>query len=534
MTEKFNPYTEWFHIPVENQPPNYYQLLGIEEFESDLSVIEAAIVARAMILKPRKNGPHMPECRRLAVELTAARTCLMNPNRKSAYDHGLRQKAAKGESAEVKREETSVPADLLLKLLRQRRLLPASLCEQWAARVADSPRGVDATELAKMLVDQHLMTFGMAKRLLAKAKEVVAQAASSEFAMELDDAAPSESLTAPGTPSIGPATVGTHPALAESLEKSAPLDLLDDLDDDLELADLDEEKPKRGPYGLRETTEESSTSAKKSETSIKSTDGKRTKTTAPEEKARPSLFDEELAPLDEDILLGHAGAPGSPIGQAPAYPRRRGLAGWFAGLVKRRTLEDRLAADRSVFGSPVYLIIAVMSVVVTVLFVFAIIAITRGSRDTAFQNVKAAYMSRQDDTSVDLLESFTRAYPNHRSIGQARMMLEVATLRKHQGQLELRTPATLTDHLTLADSITQTFERIATNPDFPTVKQDFHDLALETAESVAKIGGKSSDRKWIARVESMLRICTQTNPGIEQSHRIEMLRELLLEAKLPQ
>ena len=40
--ETFDPYWEWLEIPAEDQPPSYYRLLGLEDFEDDLAAIDAA------------------------------------------------------------------------------------------------------------------------------------------------------------------------------------------------------------------------------------------------------------------------------------------------------------------------------------------------------------------------------------------------------------------------------------------------------------------------------------------------------------
>ena len=37
MSETFDPYHAWLGIPPEQQPPNHYQLLGLQVFEPDRS-----------------------------------------------------------------------------------------------------------------------------------------------------------------------------------------------------------------------------------------------------------------------------------------------------------------------------------------------------------------------------------------------------------------------------------------------------------------------------------------------------------------
>lgn len=42
MNESFDPYYTWLGIPPKNQPPHHYRLLGLELFEGDPRVIQAA------------------------------------------------------------------------------------------------------------------------------------------------------------------------------------------------------------------------------------------------------------------------------------------------------------------------------------------------------------------------------------------------------------------------------------------------------------------------------------------------------------
>ncbi len=42
MSGGFDPYHEWLGIPPQEQPANYYRLLGVEVFEEDLDAIESA------------------------------------------------------------------------------------------------------------------------------------------------------------------------------------------------------------------------------------------------------------------------------------------------------------------------------------------------------------------------------------------------------------------------------------------------------------------------------------------------------------
>ena len=92
MPEKFDPYYRWLGIPPKEQPPNHYRLLGIELFESDPQLIDSFALRHTDFLREITDGPHLPEAQRLLNELAAARRCLLDPQRKAAYDAELRER----------------------------------------------------------------------------------------------------------------------------------------------------------------------------------------------------------------------------------------------------------------------------------------------------------------------------------------------------------------------------------------------------------------------------------------------------------
>lgn len=86
-----DPNRTWQGMAPGPQPPNYYRLLGLPEFESRPEVIEAAAeqqTARLLAVPPEARGP---EVQKLLAEIAAARLCLLQPARKLAYDEALRQ-----------------------------------------------------------------------------------------------------------------------------------------------------------------------------------------------------------------------------------------------------------------------------------------------------------------------------------------------------------------------------------------------------------------------------------------------------------
>ncbi len=100
----FNAYHKWLGIPPEEQPPNYYRLLGIALFEKDRDVIIAAIDQRQVYLKQKSVGPRGELVGPLLEELQKARLCLLNRLTKANYDSTLRAQGVTAPQSHPKRE----------------------------------------------------------------------------------------------------------------------------------------------------------------------------------------------------------------------------------------------------------------------------------------------------------------------------------------------------------------------------------------------------------------------------------------------
>lgn len=90
----FDPYRKWFGIPVKDQPPNHYRLLGVELYENDLDVIEGAAERQMNFVRQYQSGEHAADAAKILNELAIARLCLMKPATKSSYDEKLRGQLA--------------------------------------------------------------------------------------------------------------------------------------------------------------------------------------------------------------------------------------------------------------------------------------------------------------------------------------------------------------------------------------------------------------------------------------------------------
>ncbi len=91
MADKFDPYHQWLGIPASEQPPNHYRLLAIPAFENDPTVIESAADRQMAHLRTFQAGKHAQESQKLLNEAAAARVCLLNAEKKAAYDRLLRK-----------------------------------------------------------------------------------------------------------------------------------------------------------------------------------------------------------------------------------------------------------------------------------------------------------------------------------------------------------------------------------------------------------------------------------------------------------
>lgn len=90
----FDAYHKWLGIPPREQPPHHYRLLGIDLFESDPDVIDSAANKQMAYLKSCANGPHVALSQQLLNEVAAARICLLNAGKRSAYDAELKIRLA--------------------------------------------------------------------------------------------------------------------------------------------------------------------------------------------------------------------------------------------------------------------------------------------------------------------------------------------------------------------------------------------------------------------------------------------------------
>lgn len=96
MSELFDPYHKWLGIKPEDQPPNHYRLLGIDLFETDPEVVDAAASRQMAHVRSYQLGPHSALSQKILNEIAAAKVCLLTPSKKDGYDAELRTNLGAG------------------------------------------------------------------------------------------------------------------------------------------------------------------------------------------------------------------------------------------------------------------------------------------------------------------------------------------------------------------------------------------------------------------------------------------------------
>ena len=91
---EFDPYLKWLGIRDATRPLNHYRLLGLELFESDKEVISMAGDRQMTHIRTYQSGPNGKVSQRILNELARARRCLLDDQKKAAYDNQLRARLA--------------------------------------------------------------------------------------------------------------------------------------------------------------------------------------------------------------------------------------------------------------------------------------------------------------------------------------------------------------------------------------------------------------------------------------------------------
>lgn len=96
---EFDPYRTWLGLETTARPPDHYELLGLSRFESNSTLISNAVERQTAILQ-MVTGADQELVRSILADIGQARGCLLDPERKSIYDHQLGESLAAGNSGD--------------------------------------------------------------------------------------------------------------------------------------------------------------------------------------------------------------------------------------------------------------------------------------------------------------------------------------------------------------------------------------------------------------------------------------------------
>jgi hypothetical protein len=106
VSESFHPLRDWLGIEAPPEQPSYYQLLGLDPQQADGEEIKIAADRALAQVRSHRPGTHAQQWAQLLDELTAAKDCLTDPEKRSQYDANL----AAGTLAVTGTENSSSPA----------------------------------------------------------------------------------------------------------------------------------------------------------------------------------------------------------------------------------------------------------------------------------------------------------------------------------------------------------------------------------------------------------------------------------------
>lgn len=87
----FDPYLHWLGIPPQEQPPNYYRLLGLQAYEQNMQTILSAADQRLTYLASMMHSEYASYAQQLYNEISYVRSYLSDQQTKQQYDAWLYQ-----------------------------------------------------------------------------------------------------------------------------------------------------------------------------------------------------------------------------------------------------------------------------------------------------------------------------------------------------------------------------------------------------------------------------------------------------------
>ena len=112
MPIEFDPYLEWLGIQSTERPLDHYALLGLTRFESSEALIDQHSVQRIELLQDIATGSEQVEIsQKILNEVSAARVCLLDRQKRIKYDLQLKKQLAGFDSAESRLARFTSNAD---------------------------------------------------------------------------------------------------------------------------------------------------------------------------------------------------------------------------------------------------------------------------------------------------------------------------------------------------------------------------------------------------------------------------------------
>jgi hypothetical protein len=170
MATAFDPYHKWLGIPPEEQPPNHYRLLAVKLFEADLDVIQAAADQRMSHLRNYQAGQFSALSQRILNEVTTAKLCLLNAEKKTAYDAELREKLrakkppARTPAPAARRADVDPALGSFLQNVEREGAAPAAASAKPSAKRSSSNRALLGVAAAGGAIVVLLIIYGLATR----------------------------------------------------------------------------------------------------------------------------------------------------------------------------------------------------------------------------------------------------------------------------------------------------------------------------------------------------------------------------------
>ena len=100
MSESFHPLRDWLGIESPPEQPSYYQLLGLDPEQPDGEEIKIAADRALARVRSHRPGAHAQQWAQLLDELSAAKDCLTDPEKRSQYDAELAAGTVSGTGTE--------------------------------------------------------------------------------------------------------------------------------------------------------------------------------------------------------------------------------------------------------------------------------------------------------------------------------------------------------------------------------------------------------------------------------------------------